>query len=313
MNFQSAIYFLAVATEGSIKQAAATLIMSPQALSESIKRMEQELGVSLLNNTRPVTLTPAGKRVAQYCSDLVRLSKTLEHDLANLTDKKGSLKISLPPKGCPPDIMRIIAAFLSHEQNCFIDLSYRPVDATRDDLEKYDLHIYEVPVRADMESVSLPGEPPVPENRCYGIAVRRSLLRRRWGEGWEEKFQLLCREDNLPLLRDIPFITFENSEAKENKEKQLLYSMGFDPLVVASSESIDACMVMCLYGIGGLVAPEDWIRNQLLVHRTENAEDIEIIHLNKPVRSVKIKLCYLKGKNLSKAARQFIQFASSYE
>ena len=54
-------YFVAVAERGSVSQAAVDLNLSQSALSEALRKLEVELGVSLLErSSRGVALTPAG-------------------------------------------------------------------------------------------------------------------------------------------------------------------------------------------------------------------------------------------------------------
>lgn len=62
ISFDSIRYFLTIAKHGSISKAASMLNISQSALSQSMKNLEQHLGVSLFNrNTRGVVLTEEGK------------------------------------------------------------------------------------------------------------------------------------------------------------------------------------------------------------------------------------------------------------
>ncbi|RPD83948.1 LysR family transcriptional regulator [Neisseria weixii] len=61
INYNSLFAFLVVAQEKNFAQASAKLGVSPQALSQTIKVLEQQLGLQLLNRTtRTVSLTQAG-------------------------------------------------------------------------------------------------------------------------------------------------------------------------------------------------------------------------------------------------------------
>ena len=48
MNFSNINYFLAIVEEGSISAAARKLYISQQALSEQLRKMEEEVGAPLL-------------------------------------------------------------------------------------------------------------------------------------------------------------------------------------------------------------------------------------------------------------------------
>ena len=55
--------FVAVADELHFRRAAAKLHMAQPAVSEQVRKLEEELGVRLLNRTqRSVSVTPAGAR-----------------------------------------------------------------------------------------------------------------------------------------------------------------------------------------------------------------------------------------------------------
>lgn len=62
INFENIRYFLSVAKYGSISKAANSLNISQSALSQSMKSLEDRLGITLFNrNTRGVILTEEGK------------------------------------------------------------------------------------------------------------------------------------------------------------------------------------------------------------------------------------------------------------
>lgn len=61
-NYDAIKYFLSVASHGSLLRAAKSLGISQSALSQSMKNLEQSLGVVLFNrNTRGIVLTEAGR------------------------------------------------------------------------------------------------------------------------------------------------------------------------------------------------------------------------------------------------------------
>lgn len=61
-NYDSIKYFISVAEKGSLLKAADSLGVTQSALSQSMKNLEQNLGVKLFNrNTRGIILTAEGK------------------------------------------------------------------------------------------------------------------------------------------------------------------------------------------------------------------------------------------------------------
>ncbi|MCK9249913.1 MAG: LysR family transcriptional regulator [Solirubrobacteraceae bacterium] len=77
LDLRKVTHFLAVADERSFTRAAERLFLSQQALSTSIRRLEQELGVTLLERTtRRVDLTAAGEALARDGRGLVAAAAT---------------------------------------------------------------------------------------------------------------------------------------------------------------------------------------------------------------------------------------------
>ncbi|MFJ6786928.1 LysR family transcriptional regulator [Streptomyces angustmyceticus] len=76
--------FLAIADEQHFTRAAARLRLSQPSLSRNLRRLEEQLGVRLLERTtRRVTLTPAGERLYRQLAELLpRLEEALRPDRA---------------------------------------------------------------------------------------------------------------------------------------------------------------------------------------------------------------------------------------
>ncbi len=72
MTIQQLRYMIAVSESGSLNKAAETLYIAQPSLTTSIRDLEKELGVTLLNRTgRGVTLTNDGTEFIQYARDVV--------------------------------------------------------------------------------------------------------------------------------------------------------------------------------------------------------------------------------------------------
>lgn len=83
---------------GSYTAAARSLSISPSAVSKSVQRLEQRLGVSLFTRTtRSLTLTPEGRDLHERAVRLLRDAEEIEQAaLVARSEPAGSLRISVP-------------------------------------------------------------------------------------------------------------------------------------------------------------------------------------------------------------------------
>lgn len=90
--------FAAVVAQGSMTQAARRLGMSTSAVSQQIRLLEREGGVTLLHRTtRKLALTEAGARFAEHCAAMVRAATQARELLAQAHDApEGELRLSAP-------------------------------------------------------------------------------------------------------------------------------------------------------------------------------------------------------------------------
>ncbi len=73
--------FAAIIDEGSFEGAAARLHITPSAVSQRVKSMEQRVGSVLLRRTRPVELTSAGATILRVARQLERLADDAAREL----------------------------------------------------------------------------------------------------------------------------------------------------------------------------------------------------------------------------------------
>ena len=90
--------FCQVIDSGSMRAAAEALKMTPPAISQYIKQLEQELGVSLIHrSTRRISLSEAGERYYQHGKRMLIAAGDAEdavHEIKNTLE--GELRISAP-------------------------------------------------------------------------------------------------------------------------------------------------------------------------------------------------------------------------
>ena len=315
MNFLSFEYFLALSKASSLRDAAASLMISQQALSSHIQRLEQELDVPLLTKTRPVSLTPCGKRFAQYAASMLVQRQQLERELFELSGRKKAIYVSIPLNGCPPFLSDVVVQFSKLMPGCLLHLEERPPRIMDEELKKYDFHISDSRLSSDLEYIQIQSQGegvPVPnpdtlESNYLSIVVHRDLLRSKWGANYEEKKTQFQQTQQLTLMKDIPFIRSLTFHADSAVDKYFV-EHAFAPATVACANNLETCLTLCCAGAGALIAPEGLVRRKI----GSQLSEMDLFRLDSVFPAVDLFISYTKGKILSPQEQLFIRLVCDF-
>src|ERR1700681_3471763 len=112
MDLNALKIFLAVAHERSFSRAAAKVHRTQPAVSQAVRRLEDELGEQLFDrSSKTGTLTEAGRMLQNYGERLVRLAEETESAVRDLRDlRRGRVLIGANEAAAPP-LLPLIARF----------------------------------------------------------------------------------------------------------------------------------------------------------------------------------------------------------
>lgn len=115
---------IAIARRGTFRAAAIDLGMSTTALSHSIRRLEESLGVRLFNRTtRSVALTAAGRQfVGSVGPALTEIQDALQAVQAQRETPAGLLRINAPPFAARQVLAPLVLEFLRRYPKMQVDL-----------------------------------------------------------------------------------------------------------------------------------------------------------------------------------------------
>lgn len=99
MNQKDLIYIKTIADEGGITQASKKLFVSQPSLSQSVKRIEDSLGVTLFRRTpKGLVLTLEGEEYYHMASKVMHIYGTFEDEIKNLKElKSGRVVVGTTP------------------------------------------------------------------------------------------------------------------------------------------------------------------------------------------------------------------------
>lgn len=118
--------FIYVVRAGGFRKAANELGMTAGAVSEAVKRLENRIGVRLLErSTRNVSLTDAGRDFYERCGfafdSIVDAIQDVREDQNDVT---GTLRLTAPWSAGPIFLNKLVAKFLQTYPNVSVDLIY---------------------------------------------------------------------------------------------------------------------------------------------------------------------------------------------
>src|SRR5438105_3417369 len=112
MDLRHLRYFITVAEELHFRRAAERLHVAQPAVSEQVRKLEEDLGVQLLERTPRVALTPAGEAfVVEARRVLHQADRARQAALGARADSHGRLRVGHLPDAVPPALPRLLARF----------------------------------------------------------------------------------------------------------------------------------------------------------------------------------------------------------
>ncbi|MFC0267255.1 LysR substrate-binding domain-containing protein [Kushneria aurantia] len=116
--------FLAVAAAGSFSAAGRQLGISPSAVSRTVDRIEQRLGVRLLlRTTRALTLTAEGQAYLHAARRIITDLDDAEQAIADLGAPRGRLRISAAQSHGRLCVVPLLKAFTARYPHILVDIS----------------------------------------------------------------------------------------------------------------------------------------------------------------------------------------------
>lgn len=243
MEFRQLQLFVAVAEELHFGRAASRVGMAQPPFSQQIRRLETELGVTLLTRTsRRVALTPAGSQILEGARDLLSRRADLKAAVTRAAKgETGVLRLGFVPSsafGVLPNIVRQFRA------------EFPGVTLQIEDREGIDMGL--ALTTGDLDLAVLRGP-----FRRPGV-VSESLLREPLMLVLPVSHPLasLSRVD-LSAVAEQPFVLFPRQAAPglHDAVTSMCVSAGFSPDVVQEAASWSSVVSLVEAGIGVSIAP----------------------------------------------------------
>lgn len=289
MELRTLRYFLAVAREGSLTQAAKVLYVTQPALSRQLKALEEELGAKLfVRGSHSVALTEQGSLLKQRCEEIVQLAdKTVAEFAAPTGMVAGDVHIGVGESYTS----QLLARVAKELQERYPGIRYRLYDGNADDLaDRLDGGLLDFCVLIQPADLSKYSHLRLPEKDSWGLLMRRD-------NPLAEK-AVISPSD----LLDEPLICSDQTIVRTLSHNSFIDWFGedFESLnIVATYNLIFNATLFAAAGFGSVLA----LQNQVRVSEA----DVLCFRPLEPKMEVESDIVWKKHRMFSPAAEAFLE------
>ena len=300
MNFLNIRYFIVIAEEQSVSAASRKLFVSQQALSEHLKKMEEEVGVPLFKRTTPLTMTVAGECLYEGGKRILSDYDRMINNIRNVTSTRRShISIGIPTYAIPPYLSELLRRYREKYPQYEADVIKRQHSDIVHNMLHVDLYLSYLPSHSELETV------PIIPHDPYCAVFRETLALQTYGHTWPGIKEKLLQSGDLSLVSSMPFLQLTDRLGQTTRDIALaLDEFHISPRFGFSSESGELNAQMCRQGTGVMLMPLS-IASRIFAPGPET-DDLIIAEI--PVKSFApmLAVCYEKGKHLHLAEISFI-------
>lgn len=300
-------YVYQVYLDGSISRAAEHLYITQPALSMSIQKIENELGMPLFDRgTRPLTLTLAG----QIYIETVRQAMFLEQDMVRQMEdvrrlNTGSLCIGgshylnsyiLPQvltgfsrkyPGIRLQLVERSSAYLAQM------LAGRELDLTFNCDPKFLENFQRFPAFYDHILLAVPKEDPINQGLMRAALTSRDIVKQR-------HLKKSCPTVDLAQFKELEFLLLAQGNNLYDRVRQLFQEAGFDPKIKMEISQLATAYHLAEHGLAATFISDRLVigeRDGLCYYRLDSHLSERLFYILLPER-----------KYISFAVRTFIEY-----
>ena len=297
-------YIYAIYQERSFTKAAEKLYVSQPALSQSIKKLEEELGYPLFERRGKETLpTVYGEKYIMAIEEIKRIQTNLENEIADMTNlRSGKVKIGSTTFISVYILPDILKKFKNTYPKIDIELSVDQSTVLREKLDREDVDI--IIDNAASISENLHYEPLFEENVLIGIPQEFEINQRlkKYAISYSEyNCNAKTPKLNISELANEKFILLKEGNSMREISSQMFHEAKIQPSVAIEFDHLFSAIGYAEHGFGICM-----ITDTILKNRETN------LTLYFPDSKISKRTVYIttkKNKYIGAAAREFIRFA----
>ena len=285
MEIQQLYYYMELCKQKNFTEAGYTCNMTQGALSKQIRKLENELGITLIRrNTRRFELSKEGEIFLSYAR---KMTETYEEMLKNV-QKNQEIKIGCMPVLAPYHFARLVADFRKEYPDIKLVIDERIASEIQENSDSYDFLILRENMMEDQKKFRF--SPLYDDKLCAVLYEKHPLYGR----------------DRLQLkeLKDDVFIFPERGSGSYEVFYKSCEKAGFEPKIAFEFPQANTIMSFVSEGVGVTVTFST-------VYREAKCAGVKMIPLEDELHSV-ISLFYRKNKPLDYAKKQFLNYVREH-
>ncbi|MCC2248554.1 LysR family transcriptional regulator [Virgibacillus sp. AGTR] len=291
MEFRHLVYFVTIVEQSTYTRAATVLHVSQPSLSAAIKKLENEVGLTLIKrNTRSLEVTSEGKILYQEAKKLLNHYQHVSKEMIRLKEQ-GPLELTIGLiESSNFWVPKILKQFQKEYQDAHIKLleilSLTDVEKA---LTNFDIHLAITNQNLNNDAIETL---PIYEEKLVAVLPQ--------GHNLQDHTELTIYD-----LKDETFIICK--EGFQTRE-DILYAFaksGIQPMIQFEIERFETACRLVIEGLGITVVPENYVKNT--VH-----SDYHIKHINDSHLSRSVYLAYEKNRYLPPIVLKFIGLVEEF-
>lgn len=285
MEIQQLYYYMELCKQKNFTEAGYACNMTQGALSKQIRKLENELGITLIRrNTRKFELSKEGEIFLSYAK---KMTGTYEEMLKNV-QKNQEIKIGCMPVLAPYHFARLVADFRKEYPDIKLVIDERIASDIQENSDRYDFLILRENMMEDQRKFRF--SPLYDDKLCAVLYEKHPLYGR----------------DRLQLkeLKDDVFIFPERGSGSYEVFYKSCEKAGFEPKIAFEFPQANTIMSFVSEGVGITITFST-------VYREAKCAGVKMIPLEDELHSV-ISLFYRKNKPLDYAKKQFLNYVREH-
>lgn len=285
MEIQQLYYYMELCKQKNFTEAGYACNMTQGALSKQIRKLENELGITLIRrNTRKFELSKEGEIFLSYAK---KMTGTYEEMLKNV-QKNQEIKIGCMPVLAPYHFARLVADFRKEYPDIKLMIDERIASEIQENSDRYDFLILRENMMEDQKKFRF--SPLYDDKLCAVLYEKHPLYGR----------------DRLQLkeLKDDVFIFPERGSGSYEVFYKSCEKAGFEPKIAFEFPQANTIMSFVSEGVGVTITFST-------VYREAKCAGVKMIPLEDELHSV-ISLFYRKNKPLDYAKKQFLNYVREH-